>query len=177
MRKIVLVLGLFLFTLYSNAQDGVNWISFEEAIEKNKTEKRKILIDVYTNWCGWCKKMEATTYKDPEIIEYLNENYYAVKLNAERKDTVRFDNQVFVNRNPEGRRSAHDLAISLLNGKMGYPSTVFLDENIQLLNPPISGYLGANDLEPILHYFGDNVYSSKEVSWEEYKKNFKKGDN
>jgi thioredoxin-related protein len=166
------ILTVFLLQKNSLAQEKVNWLSFEEAIALNQKEKKKILVDVYTNWCGWCKKMEASTYRDSAIVNYLNENYYAVKLNAERKDTVRLGDQVFINKNPDGRRSPHDLAISLLNGKMGYPSTVLLDENVQLLNPPISGYLDAKTLEPILHYFGENIHSTKEATWEEYKKNF-----
>lgn len=170
---LVILFGLTVFLTNAQNNSEVNWVSFEEAIELNKKESKKILVDVYTNWCGWCKKMEATTYKDPAIVDYINKNYYAVKLNAERKDTVKLGEQIFVNKNPEGKRSPHDLAISLLNGKMGYPSTVLLDENVQLLNPPISGYLDASSIEPILHYFGDNVYSKKEVSWEDYQKTFK----
>jgi len=151
----------------------INWLSFEEAIQLNQEEKRKILVDVYTDWCGWCKKMDRTTYSHPEIVEYINKNYYAVKLDAERKDTVKLGEQVFVNENPDARRSPHQLAVSLLNGKMGYPSTVFLDENIELLNPPISGYLSASSIEAILHFFGDNVYSKKEMSWQEFQQKFK----
>jgi len=171
MMKNLITILLTILTLGSYAQD-VNWISFEEAVELNKSEKKKILVDVYTNWCGWCKKMEATTYKDPAVVEYINDNYYAVKLNAERTDTVMLGEQMFVNKNPSGRRSPHDLAVSLLNGKMTYPSTVLLDENVQLLNPPISGYLTAAKIEPILHYFGENKHSQK-VSWQDFEKNFK----
>ncbi len=173
MRKIYYtLLILFCFsTTYAQEKTEVKWVSFEEAIELNKKEKKKILVDVYTNWCGWCKKMEATTYSNPAIADYINENYYPVKLNAERKDTVRLGEQVFINQNPQGRRTPHDLAVSLLNGKMSYPSTVLLDENVQMLNPPINGYLDAASIEPILHYFGDNNHKKK-ISWEDFQKNF-----
>lgn len=170
----ILLLFLSLSLMAQEKGSGeINWLSFEEAIEKNKDEKRKIIVDVYTDWCGWCKKMERTTYKDPVIVEYINKHYYAVKLDAERKDTVKLGKQVFVNPNPEARRSPHELAVSLLSGKMGYPSTVFLDEDIELLNPPISGYLDAATIEPILHFFGDNVYSKKKMTWPEFQENFK----
>lgn len=178
MRIVILValmLSINLLAAQSEKEsDGVNWLSFEKAIELNQKESRKIIVDVYTDWCGWCKKMESTTYSDPAIVRYINEKYYAVKLDAERKDTVRLGEQIFINQNPEGRRSPHDLAVSLLNGKMGYPSTVFLDEKVELLNPPISGYLDAKTLEPMLHYFGDNVYSKKETNWVDYQKNYKR---
>ena len=178
MKRLLSIISLFLLlvtVVKSQEANGeeINWISFEEAIELNKKEKKKILVDVYTDWCGWCKKMDRTTYSHPEIVEYINKNYYAVKLNAERKDTVKLGSQIFVNENPESRRSPHQLAVSLLNGKMGYPSTVFLDENVELLNPPISGYLSASSIEPILHFFGDNVYSKKEMSWQEFQAQFK----
>jgi thioredoxin-related protein len=178
MKKTIGIL-ILIFTLNSIAlaqnegQAKVNWVTFEEAIALNQKEKRKILVDVYTDWCGWCKKMDRTTYSHPKIVEYINEKYYAVKLDAEMTDTVRLGNQVFVNENPGAKRSPHQLAVSLLNGKMGYPSTVFLDEKIELLNPPISGYLSATSIEPILHYFGENIYSTKEMGWEEFQQQFK----
>ena len=175
-RLFILLISFFSIVSSSYAQNGaqveVNWVSFEEAIALNQKEKRKILVDVYTDWCGWCKKMDRTTYSHPKIVEYINEKYYAVKLNAEMTDTVRLGKQLFVNENPDSRRSPHQLAVSLLNGKMGYPSTVLLDENIELLNPPISGYLSASRIEPILYFFGENVYSTKEMTWEEFQTQF-----
>ena len=62
---------------------GVKWLTFEEAVEKSKTEKRKIFIDVYTDWCGWCKVMDKNTFNDPEVAKLLNEKFYPVKFNAE----------------------------------------------------------------------------------------------
>ena len=69
----------------SYTQTTVKWMSLEEAVEKSKTEKRKIFIDIYTDWCGWCKVMDRETFQNPCIANYLNRNYYPVKFNAEQK--------------------------------------------------------------------------------------------
>ncbi|MCC6384131.1 MAG: DUF255 domain-containing protein [Bacteroidia bacterium] len=114
----------------------IKWTGFEEAVVKNETEPKKVFIDVYTDWCGWCKRMDATTFKNDTVVNYLNENFHAVKLNAEGKDTIRFRDQMFVYR-PEFK--ANEIALALLGGKMGYPSFVILDENFSMLNV-ISGY-------------------------------------
>ena len=63
--------------------EKVQWMSFEEAVAKNKLEPKKIFVDVYTDWCGWCKKMDAGTFNNPVVAKYLNEKYYNVKLDAE----------------------------------------------------------------------------------------------
>lgn len=175
LRKITTLLFLFnvvLLNAQENEKAEINWISFEEAVTLNQTKPKKILVDIYTDWCGWCKRMDATTYSNQSIVEYINEKYYAVKLDAEMKDTVKLGEQIFVNKNPKGRRNPHDLAIQLLNGKMTYPSTVILDERVELMNPPIAGYMDARKIEPILHYFGDDVYEKKEMGWEEFQKSF-----
>ena len=134
----------------------IAWLSFEEAIQKNSEKPKKIFIDVYTNWCGWCKVMDKQTFTDPLIIKYINDKYYAVKLNAERKDTVVFGNKeyTFV---PLGKRGYHELAKELLNGKMSYPSIVFLDEQTSRIQS-IPGFRRAPELDVILKYFGGNHY-------------------
>ena len=148
---------------------GIKWLSFEQAVELNKKNSKKFIIDIYTDWCGWCKKMDASTYTNPVIIDYVNTYYYAVKLNAERKDTVIFQDHTFVNENKNGGRSTHQLAESLLNGKMSYPTTVFMNEKYELLTP-VAGYLTQNDLEPILSFFATDKYLS--MSFEQFKASF-----
>ncbi len=175
MRRIaILFLLLINLPIYGQNADKekIEWLSFSEAIERNKKEPRKIIIDIYTSWCGWCKKMDATTFQNPAIVKYLNEKYYAVKLNAEQKDSVLINNHWFINQNPEARRNPHDLAISLTEGKLSYPSTVFMDENINMIHPPIAGFLDAKTIEPILYFFGDNIYNKENASWEEFKESF-----
>lgn len=169
---IILIAGLFLLSapLTGMTQKQVTWHSFEEAFQLNKKKPKKIFVDVYTDWCGWCKKMDATTFMDPVIVEYMMKNFYCVKLDAERKDTVTIDGVVFVNPNPASRRSTHNLAVELLRGKLSYPSYVFLNEKSQFMTV-VPGYQPAKDFEVILHFFGEEAF--KEKSFDEFKTGFK----
>lgn len=148
----------------------INWMSFEEAYELNKTKPKKIFIDMYTHWCGWCKRMDATTFANPVIIEYLNQHFYAVKMDAERKDTVMIDGVTFVNPSPGRNRSSHQLAIELLRGQMSYPSFVFLNEKSQMLTV-VQGYQPPKEFEPILHFFAEDAFTDQK--WEEFRAVFK----
>src|SRR5260370_42057313 len=127
MRKYLLFCLMAIVSL-AKAQDSppahtgtVKWMSFEEAVEKSKTEKRKIFIDVFTDWCGWCKVMDKNTFPDPEIARILNENYYPVKFNAEQTGDVAFRGATF-KFIAQGNRGYHQLAAALLNNQMSYPN-------------------------------------------------------
>lgn len=78
------LLILLLIGFQANAQD-IKWLSWEEAVQLSETDAKpkKMFIDVYTDWCGWCKKMDKETFTDPKVIAFINENFHAVKLNAE----------------------------------------------------------------------------------------------
>ncbi|HRE57404.1 MAG TPA: DUF255 domain-containing protein [Candidatus Kapabacteria bacterium] len=140
----------------------VRWVSFSEAVELSKKEPRKILIDIYTDWCGWCKKMDATTYGDGAVVEYINRHFYAVKYDAESKDSLVFNGHTF--RYLKDYR-CNEFAYSLLSGKMSYPSTVFLDEQFTMLTA-VAGYLTSDVLLGILRYYGGNHHTT--LKWEEY---------
>jgi len=159
--------GLF----WTNAQENmeVEWYSFEEAIALNEQEPRKIFIDIYTDWCGWCKKLDKETFRNPVIVDILNTDFYAVKFNAESKDPVKFAGRTFINEGT-GSRNPHQLAVAILQGKMQYPSAAYMDENLQLLTS-VSGFLTAQELEPVLSYFSSNRY--KNESYQEFTKTFR----
>src|SRR6187402_1829141 len=98
MKKHIIFLFAVLIGWQVNAQQSaevktsaVKWMSFEEAVEKSKTEKRKIFIDVYTDWCGWCKVMDKNTFTDPNVAKILNEDFYPVKFDAEQRENVVFN--------------------------------------------------------------------------------------
>ena len=92
-----------IISTYSSAQKSsthngpINWLTLEEADSLYKIQKRPMFIDVYTDWCGWCKRMDASTFKDPTVAAYLNANFYPVKLNAETKDTITFNGKTYTN--------------------------------------------------------------------------------
>lgn len=164
-----LAFALMLIINPALAQEEIKWMSFEEAVEKAKKKPKHIFIDVYTDWCGWCKKMDASTFIDPVIVEIMNKEFYAVKFDAEQKDTINFLDTDFVNPNPDGRRSSHQLAAALLKGKMSYPSFVFLNADYEWLTV-VNGFRKPPELEMVLTYFGESIYEDK--SWEDFMASF-----
>jgi len=166
------ILVLFLISMFvelsSQTTDNLKWYTIEEAQELCKIQPRKILIDMYTDWCGWCKKMESETFQNPVIANFINNNFYAVKFNAETRDTISFKGKKYYN-NQTGRRPSHDLAIELLGGRMSYPTVLYLDENFDILSP-VPGFMTVKDIEPILFFFGRSIYKS--TSFEDFKTAF-----
>jgi thioredoxin-related protein len=179
--KIWLIIPLFLSGVilmsFNSNQGGddkeVHWMNFNDVVKLEQKKPKKIFIDVYTQWCGWCKKMDQSTYTDPEIIAYLNKNFYCVRLDAETGDTFHFNNHEFTNPKPHTRGYTNELASSLLDGKLGYPTTVYLDEKFGRLTF-LQTYVSVDDLKPILKYFAENKYQS--VKFEDFKKSEQKAD-
>jgi len=115
---------------------GINWITLEEAQTLNKETPKKILIDLYTPWCGYCKKMDRETFTNADVIKQVNENFYAVKFNCEGPDDVTFNEKEYSNktydqsRPPTSRNGMHDLADFFK--VPGYPSLIILDTDLSV---------------------------------------------
>lgn len=144
----------------------VQWLSWEEAAQLAATDEnpKKIFIDVYTDWCGWCKKMDKDTFQNAEVAAYMTENFYMVKLDGEGKEPINFKGRTF-NFVPSGKRGYHEFALALLQGRLSYPTVVFLDENLNILSP-VPGYQKPKPFLNIARYFGDNIYLRKD--WKTY---------
>lgn len=178
MKKYLLVL-LIAMVCQAWAQEKtepiVKWMTFEEAVEKSKTEKRKIFIDVYTDWCGWCKVMDKNTFTDPKIAAILNEKYYPVKFDAEQTADVVFRGTTF-KFVPYGNKGSHQLAMALLNNQMSYPNFVFLDEEFRII-PVIQGYQSLpgyrkpEDFHIFVSYVSGDFYKTKLI--QDYQKEYK----
>ena len=168
MKKLAIIVGVLCTTL-ALAQEKIQWMSIEDAYELTLTEEnpKKIFIDVYTDWCGWCKRMDKATFQNEEVATYMNEHYYNVKFDAEQKESVEILGNTF-KFVPQGNRGYHELAAALLNGKMSYPTVVFLNRKFEMLSP-VPGYQESLAFMNIAKYFGDNIYL--ETSWQDYSGN------
>ncbi len=146
-------------------EEPIRWMSWEEAVAANEQVKKKFIVDVYTQWCGWCKRMDATTFKDPDVIDYINKYFYAVKLDAEQKGDIEFQGTTF-KWVAGGRNGVHTLAYSLLDGRMSYPSIVYLTENFEriAISP---GFKRPADLMKELQWVAEELYTR--ISLQEYR--------
>jgi len=167
MKKFLLAVLCLLFAQYTNAQDAttkpkIKWMSLEQAFQAIQKEPRKIVVDVYTGWCGWCKVMDQKTFTDPKVIEYINQKYYAVKLDAEQKDDITIGTQKYIWQN-----GYNQAGVQLLQGKMSFPTIVYLDEKFNMIQP-VPGYQDAKQFHQIITYFGDDHY--KKGEWDKYQK-------
>ncbi len=157
---ILMISPLFSQTQSSeNHKDLVHWVSLTEALEKQKEHPKKIFVDIYTDWCGWCKVMSKNTFSNAQIAGYINQYFYPVRFNAETTDTISYLGKNYVNTNIGGRRPTHQLAYVLTANRPSYPTISYLDEKGKLIQA-LPGYMDVNKIEPFLVYFNENAFRS-----------------
>ena len=116
----------------------INWLSIEEAEKLSKENPKPIFFDFYTKTCTYCKKMDRTTFKDEKVVSYLNENYYAVKVNAADQSKITFKGKKTTNR-----------AIAKNLKLRGFPSYVFFDKDFKYKKTEIGYKKSRNFLQII----------------------------
>ena len=163
-KLLVYLFVLLPFGLFS--QEKIKWISLEDAVYLQQTEPRNIIIDVYTNWCGPCKKLDRETFGNKDLIKYVNDNYYAVKFNAEGNDTIEFQGYEFTNPNfdptkTRRRNSSHEFTRALQVS--AYPTVVFLDKSSNVLYK-LRGFQPVPQMEFFLKYLNGKY---KEIKTQE----------
>ncbi len=150
------------------AADTIKWMSWEEVQQAQKKEPRKVFVDVYTEWCGWCKRMDATTFTNKEIVSYINNNYYAVKFDAETRASIKLNGKEYKYIS-SGYRGYNELAAELLQGQLSYPTGVYLDENLDIITIT-PGYQEPKQFEQIINFISTGSY--KTVSFDDYIRTF-----
>ena len=153
-NMLILILSLVCISIDVKAQE-INWLTLDEALALQKKSPRKIMMDVYTNWCGPCKMLDKNTFKNKDVIDYVNTYYYAVKFNGEGNEVVTFDNKTFDNPNYNPANANRRNAPHQLTGYLqvsAYPTIVFFDEDASVI-APIRGYKTPSQLELYLKMF------------------------
>jgi uncharacterized protein YyaL (SSP411 family) len=149
-----------------NKKNAVEWLTPEEMYSRYTLNKKPILVDVYTNWCHYCKVMDKTTWANDSVIAYVNEHFYMVKINAESTTPYQWMGTQF---EYNKQYKVNMLAVKLLGGQMSYPSTVVLPVKG---NPElVQGAFTAKELEMLLKYYGDTF--NERTNPEQFQKIFK----
>ena len=172
----IICLGLNTSSIAQEAK--IHWMTVEEVTEAMKKEPRKIMMDVYTKWCGPCKMMKANTFTNPKVISYLNDNYYAIMLDAEHPQDIEYKGTVYSNPtydpNRKGRNGVHGLSRALKVN--AYPTIVYFDEKFNIITAN-SGYKDSKGIERYLRFFNE-VYTMDipkeniQSVWDNYNSNF-----
>ena len=160
---LIFMLSAF-FAVHSYGQERIQWISWEEAVTLSQESPRKIIVDVYTDWCGWCKKMDKVTFQNPEVAQYVNEHYYAIKFNAEQREAIKLKDEVY-EYVKQGPRGYHELAAEITFGRLSFPTIVFLNEKLEIIQP-IPGFKNHEDFQMIMHYFSNDYH--KTTPWKKF---------
>lgn len=136
-------------------------ISFNDALTKAKSENKLIIVDVYTDWCGWCKKMDAEVYSNSEIRKIVEDYFVFVKLDAESSASITYNGKSYTGE-----------SLAAYFEATGFPTTVFLEPDGKLIEfkydsfkmKNIPGYFKVDDFMKILNYFKDGNYKDTDLS-------------
>lgn len=138
---------LFFVTTPIKAQQYYN---FNQLDSLQKVKEKKVLVFVHTDWCSYCKGMEEVVFKDRAIVSILAETYYLIKLNAEEKQPIIYQNRKFIFKPNLG---FHELAILLAaNPKLSFPALYILNNQNQIVYQ-CQEFVNSKDLGKVLHYF------------------------
>jgi len=145
----------------------VNWLQLNDITSKIKEKDKPVLIDLYTNWCYWCKVMDKKTYSNKKVVDYINDHFYSSRVNAETPDAINWKGKTYLYNNTY---HLNDFALFITFGRVSFPTTIIIAD--QKSAPiPIAGFLEPKELEKILKYFGDGAY--KTMNFPEFEKTFK----
>ncbi|MCP2026313.1 thioredoxin-related protein [Flavobacterium sp. HSC-32F16] len=133
MKKLFII--FFFFGITSTGFCQLKSSTFEEVDSLQQIQKRKIIVFIHTDWCQFCQRMKTTTFKNQEIIEKLNSNFYFIDFNAEEKRDITFNNQIFKYKPSGNYVGVHELALQLgtINNQIVYPVLCVLNEQKEII--------------------------------------------
>lgn len=136
---------------------SVTWYNFNEGLKLASEKRKHIVMDFYADWCGWCRKMEAEVFSDPEVAKNLRDNYICIRVHTDKNynETIKFKNHVLTKQE-----------FSMMLGVQGLPTVVFMDRDGNLITK-IPGYINKETFLPLLSYIREECYQKK-VAFKDY---------
>lgn len=138
----------------------IKWMKYDEGLELAKKEGKKVFVEFTAKWCGWCKKMHATTFVDPGVVDLMGRNYVAVSVDGDSRDTLNIDGWI-----------TSEKALARQYKVSSYPTYWFLTPEAEPI-APLRGYRDKADLSNILDYLKDDLY--KTVNFKDFLESKKK---
>lgn len=143
-----------------SAQEKIEWIKIdqlEKSIGQTNNQGKKILVDCYTDWCGWCKRMDKDTFSDTLIAKIMNYYFIAVKFDAECQENITLKGKEYKSNGATSKKkNPHQLAYYLLNNRLSYPSFSIMNTDLTVIKV-IAGYNNPNEFEKMLVFFGEGL--------------------
>ena len=135
--------------------------SFEKALEEAESDDKKIIVDIYTDWCGWCKKMDKDVYENKKIKKIIDKSFIVVKLDAEGTGKIKYNGTEFT-----------ETGLALYFEASGYPTTVFLEPDGEVIEykyknntmKNLPGYFNADEFKKMLIFIRDGKYKDSDLS-------------
>ena len=141
-KLMVAVLAVFVITAFKANNAEVNWLDFNKGYELAKKKNKIMLVDVYTDWCGWCKRMDKDAYAKPNIAATINDDFVAVKFNPEITNvSCVFEGITYTGEQWAGVISNYQIS--------GYPTTIFIYPKTKK-SEVVVGYKNPEQMAPIL---------------------------
>jgi thioredoxin-related protein len=154
--KFSFICFLLLLPMTWMTAQNVQWITWDQMVEKSKLEKKKIIVDIFTDGCLPCKNMDLTTFANDKVASTMNSCYYAVKFDAKQKKEMQYKNKNY-DYNCDYGTCFHSLAFELTSGQLSFPSVVFLDENFNILQQ-LPNYQEAVYFQNVMGWVCQNYY-------------------
>jgi thioredoxin-related protein len=156
-----ILFGFLAVLLFSGQAIYSQQFSFDDGLKAAKKEHKKVIVDIYTDWCGWCKKMDREAYSDADIQRIIKDNFIYVKLNAEGNEVHSYNGKSYT-----------DGELAEYFQVTGYPTTVFLDSKGKVIEfdydktkmNNLPGYYETKDFKKVLEYIRDGKYKDTDLS-------------